>query len=187
MSLRQAGHLITLEVSAPLIEKYLISGYQDENQIDDRLCWAACISSALVSIKAPFNQQLSQEQLACRFICTHMRQYDKDYCNSALRFDEVAPVWRNVGFNEVEVKELTNLDYGHLISSEIAEERPVQAYVDSIHAVMVYGYQKREDGEEEVLIMDPQNGAGPRWFTIDDGLQWDALWYALKHQGSDNA
>ena len=187
MALREIGYAITLEVSAPLIEEYLISGYQDEDQIDDKLCWAACISSALTSIKAPIEHQLSQQQLACRFICTDMRQYDKDYCNRPLMFDEVAPVWRDVGFCEVEVKELTNLDYGHLISKEIAEERPVQAYADNVHAVMVYGYQKREDGKEEVLIMDPQNGVDSRWRTIDDILDWGALWYGLKHHRSDNA
>jgi len=112
-------------------------------------------------------------------------------CDRALAVDRMVNVWVYAGFPNAEKFTSTN-NLGQLFINELANDRPVQVWVDQFHAVMVYGYRRRDDGKEKVLVMDPQAGFGDGWRAIGTRARWSAVWIGLSYEepeqgGAQNA
>lgn len=157
-----------------------------QTQYGNSLCWAACVVSAAVSSG---NRTLTQNHLAHRFVpscrvALSGRRLHGTRCDRSIAADQMAGVWRYAGFPNVERRRLPDRP-GQVIARELANRRPVQAWIDRFHSIMVYGYRKASGGEENVLIMDPQPGFGDGWRKLGRASRWSALWVGLDYQGSD--
>lgn len=186
MALQKMGPVLTLKLSAAVDEEYLIAPYRSVSQIDARLCWAACITSAIGTVWRPQPRRVSQREIARQVACPNLSQYNARRCNKWIKVSQVASVWTANGFIGLVYKELDISELGAGVSAEIAERRPVQAYVDNRHVVMIYGYRIRGDDSEEVLVMDPMRGVRDQWRDVDDSLEWKGLWTGIE-QGVDDA
>lgn len=153
-------------------------------QRGDSLCWAACVVSAAASSG---NRTVSQSDLAHRFITSCRvpvagRRLRGSRCDKPIDPDRMVSVWRYAGFPCAQRRRVPD-DVGQLLREEIGNSRPVQAWLDRFHCVMVYGYRRETSGEEEVLIMDPQAGMAGGWRTLATA-RWSAVWVGLGYEGS---
>ena len=162
--------------------------FQPLTQRGDHLCWAACVESVLWSMSATrTNQSLLARQFlpSCRVVLP-VRDLQGSRCDEPLQATMMSTVWSQVGCEDPQ-KEMIGESLSARLVSELSNGSPVQAWVNNYHAVMLYGYRRKEYGTESVLVMDPQRGYGDYWRALDVSRHWSAIWTGLSLGAHSNA
>ena len=152
------------------------------------LCWAACVVSAVESLGN--GRRLTQFVLARRFLSSCNGELGSwkirgTRCDRALPVERMVSVWQYAGFPHAELRP-TVLDIRRCVADELANGRPVHAWIDEYHGVMLYGYKRAANGEEKVLVMDPQAGFADGWRALAPHSRWSAVWTGLEYEGTDD-